>query len=310
MNSTLTPKDWELLSAYLDGQLTEAEKGRVLSLLAQRPDLGQGLDELRRTRAVLRAAPRRRAPRNFTLTPAMVQKPRPRWSLSWAPAFGFASALATILLVLSFFFQLTPLAQNAAYAPAAAPAPVYSQHENSALATAPVIIWNGSSQPDTVSGMGGGGPASSTAPNVASGSQPATGAPDLSAQSKTTETPPAGLMAIQASPETSQPAAGAAKSAATANNTPPSPQAAAPLAANAATTNAADGAAPANGPILGVAPTEQQGRMLAPNQETRDLYAPEPAQTFNNWTWVQGGLAAVALAFATAAVLFWRRARH
>ena len=86
MNPPLTPKDWELISTYLDGQLTGTEKRLLMDQLALRPELNQGLEELRRTRAVLRAAPRRRAPRNFTLTPAMVSQTRRRFSWGWAPS--------------------------------------------------------------------------------------------------------------------------------------------------------------------------------------------------------------------------------
>ena len=105
-------RDFELLSAYLDGQLSDNDRRRVEQLLHSRPDLKTTLDELRRTRAVLRMAPRRRAPRNFTLTPEMVgekpgRKPQPR-NTGLFPAFSFASAFATIVLIASLLFEFLP----------------------------------------------------------------------------------------------------------------------------------------------------------------------------------------------------------
>jgi len=151
MNAPLTPQDWEFLSTYLDGQLSPAEARRAQDVLARRPELGPALDELRRTRAVLRAASRRRAPRNFTLTPAMARQARPRswFHFGWAPSLRFTSALATLLLVLSFFVRLPatglPAAPLAAQAPMAAQADGFAAQEKAAANEAsvpPIIIWN------------------------------------------------------------------------------------------------------------------------------------------------------------------------
>jgi hypothetical protein len=93
-------RDVEKLSAYLDGQLKPSEKARLESRLLTEPELASILKDLRQTRGLLRQLPQRRAPRNFTLTPKMVgqKPPLPRTY----PAFGFASALATLLLFLTF----------------------------------------------------------------------------------------------------------------------------------------------------------------------------------------------------------------
>ncbi len=50
----------ELLSAYLDGELTAAERAEVERLLAANPAARQLLDELRTLRATLRALPPRK----------------------------------------------------------------------------------------------------------------------------------------------------------------------------------------------------------------------------------------------------------
>lgn len=120
MRAHLTNRDYEQLSAYIDGQLTPAEKQKLEERLLAHADLQAALDEMNRTRALIRSAPRRRAPRNFTLTPAMVgaQKPARRgfnWNLF--PVLSFTSAVATLALVAVLLFQMLPaqkLAQSTA----------------------------------------------------------------------------------------------------------------------------------------------------------------------------------------------------
>lgn len=121
MRAQITSHDYEQLSAYIDGQLTDSDRRRLEERLHAQPDLQQALDELTRTRALLRTAPRRRAPRNFTLTPAMVgSTPTRRFNnfLNLVPALSFASALAAIALVVSIVFQLLPGRQMLASQPA------------------------------------------------------------------------------------------------------------------------------------------------------------------------------------------------
>jgi hypothetical protein len=93
-------RDLELLSSYLDGQLSSADATRLEARLLVEPDLRSVLHDLRSARTMLRQLPMRKAPRNFRLTPKMVGKnpPLPRAY----PAFRFTSALATVLLFLSF----------------------------------------------------------------------------------------------------------------------------------------------------------------------------------------------------------------
>src|SRR5574339_173391 len=93
-------RDLELLSSYLDGQLNPSDATRLEARLLVEPDLRSVLRDLRSARTMLRQLPMRKAPRNFRLTPKMVGKnpPLPRAY----PAFRFTSALATILLFLSF----------------------------------------------------------------------------------------------------------------------------------------------------------------------------------------------------------------
>jgi hypothetical protein len=95
----LSPRDWEVLSAFLDGQLSAQEKALLEIRLQENPELQQGFEELRRTKAVLRSLPRYHVPRNFTLTPAMIgKKSQPRLF----SVMRLASIMVSILLVLTF----------------------------------------------------------------------------------------------------------------------------------------------------------------------------------------------------------------
>jgi anti-sigma factor RsiW len=113
-------RDVELLSAYLDGQLSPSEASRLEARLSTDQGLKATLDELRGTRALLRKLPQRRAPRNFHLTPKMagIRPPQPRAY----PAFRFATALAALLFVAAVGLNaFVPFAASR-MAPAAAPA--------------------------------------------------------------------------------------------------------------------------------------------------------------------------------------------
>ena len=96
----MNQRDLELLSSYLDGQLSPSDSARLESRLKIDAQLASVLNDLRATRTLLRKLPARRAPRNFTLTRKMVGQnpPLPRAY----PFFRFASALATLLFVFSF----------------------------------------------------------------------------------------------------------------------------------------------------------------------------------------------------------------
>lgn len=108
MTKNISMREWEALSAYLDEQLSAKERARLETRLNQAPELRSALEDLRRTRAVLRSQPRVRAPRNFTLTPDMVGlKSRPVRRAPAYPFFRFASALAGVLFLMVLVGDLT-----------------------------------------------------------------------------------------------------------------------------------------------------------------------------------------------------------
>jgi hypothetical protein len=93
-------RDWEVLSAYIDGQLATRELTRLETRLKSDPELQTALEELRQTRNILRSLPKLRIPRNFTLTPEMLGFKHDTTRI--IPVLRFASVLAMILLAFVF----------------------------------------------------------------------------------------------------------------------------------------------------------------------------------------------------------------
>ena len=83
----LTRNDYEHLSAYIDGMLTEDERANLEKRLEDESALAEEFAILRQTVALVRQLPQLKAPRNFTLTPAMVTK-RSKLSLVPRPPHG------------------------------------------------------------------------------------------------------------------------------------------------------------------------------------------------------------------------------
>lgn len=104
----LSPKDLEILSAYLDNQLGSREVKRLEARLEQNDGLRATLEDLRRTRFMLRSLPKVRAPRNFTLSPRMVGEiRRPKrsfWQLS--SSWAMTSAISVMFLMITLMGDL------------------------------------------------------------------------------------------------------------------------------------------------------------------------------------------------------------
>jgi hypothetical protein len=188
--------DAEILSAWLDGELPQGKKARLEARLKSDSALASLLEDLRQIRSLLRRAPKRRAPRKFTLSPGMngVHPPLPRV----VPVLSWASAAAMLLFVLALGTNL--LGQLAAQSamPMLAAAPMSAEnYDNNTV--------GGAQAPETTSslatptaeplptrmkggGYGGGPPAGTEAPSV-----------DTSQASPTEEV--FSMMAAEATPE-------------------------------------------------------------------------------------------------------------
>ena len=92
----LPARDLELLSAYLDGELSARALARLLSRLEHEPGLKRALDEMKAVVQQLGSLPEAPLPRSFTLTPETAGiRSRPRAY----PVFQFATALAAVVFV-------------------------------------------------------------------------------------------------------------------------------------------------------------------------------------------------------------------
>jgi hypothetical protein len=97
VNKRISPRDLELLSAYLDEELKTKDRARIEARMSTNSELRDALEELRKTRAVMRSTTRLHAPRNFTISPEMAGVRQRRQPY---PLYGLISAMASILLVL------------------------------------------------------------------------------------------------------------------------------------------------------------------------------------------------------------------
>lgn len=126
----LSDRDYELLSAYLDGGLAAAERSALEQRLNTEPALKAELAALAETVALLNQLPSRRAPHDFTLTPAMIEQgTTPRRGLLYlatSPAFSAVTAAAAVFLVVIGAF-LVLQGGNLAMPSQSAPAPVAVQ---------------------------------------------------------------------------------------------------------------------------------------------------------------------------------------
>jgi len=126
MSTSVSPRDLEQLSAYLDGALSLRATANLEQRLKNELDLARAFKDLERTRALLRRAPQRRVPRQFTLTAQMVGAAQRSLSSGWN-SLNWASAVASLLLVLvlisDFSVNGLPQITFGAAAPAAEEAP-------------------------------------------------------------------------------------------------------------------------------------------------------------------------------------------
>ncbi len=161
MKMNYSPKDWQLLSSYLDGQLSTREISILKQRLAKEPQLNQAFKEILETRHLLQNARRMPVPRSFTLSPEMAAQIKPA-KKPLIPVFSYASVIATIFLVAVLLFEFIPgalsgglmaksAATNEMLAMESAPMAAAESAQDSASAP-PIIQWGAPS-----AGIGGGG---------------------------------------------------------------------------------------------------------------------------------------------------------
>jgi anti-sigma factor RsiW len=144
----LTEQDYELLSAYLDGELSASDQASLEARLQSEPLLRQELNSLRQTVAMIRQLATLRAPRNFTLTHAMLppKKAAPRRTAFFASGmFSALSSAAAVVLVLLGVFLYGQQGRDALVAPMMMSMPPADSSQTARQA--PVIIQTESEAP-------------------------------------------------------------------------------------------------------------------------------------------------------------------
>jgi len=240
MKERISPKEWILLSSYLDDELRPREKARVEARIQAEPELSEALESLRRTKGVLGRAPTHRAPRNFTLPVSQAQT-RPSQALRLVPAlqvFSAATALAAVFFIVSTWMGGLSRSMPMVSAPAdqvTQEAVTLSGEAEPALevqsSPPPVIYWGGPPTSYEVYGLGSGadGAAGEMGGSVGGYVPQLMVAPTRPVEMfKSQPTGVPGLASVTPAPEVELPAQ------------PPR----------------------GSGPILGIAPAEQQGEVL------------------------------------------------
>lgn len=104
----LTHKEIKMINDLLDGQLPADKAKQAFLQIEQDAALRAAYDKLRWTKSLLRQAPRRRVPHNFTLTRQMAQEATGFYKLR-RQTFSIAGAMASFLFVVLLAVQLVPL---------------------------------------------------------------------------------------------------------------------------------------------------------------------------------------------------------
>jgi hypothetical protein len=321
MKAQLSNKDWELLSAYLDGKLSTSDRERLEGRLRSSQILKDALVDLRVTHHLLRQLPRKKIPHHFNVTRAMLPRRSP-WAVPLSLGFSLASATSLALIILTFAVQLLPSGAPAMQSMSEA-ASVQVEDQ----ATAPLIIWGtpGSSSAPAL-GMGGGGAADTTAFGMGGGGQPVQGgigggAPETA---MATQPPPALVLpsAEEAAPaaEKEQPAPTATVTVTADMSMQAAPTMQAPQEGTGqvlqatAVPQAPNPADNVTSPILGIPPVEERGVEGASAAATDNYRLQQGSvrgflDAIQTVVWVRFGLVILGMGSAAAAVYFIRKTR-
>jgi len=133
----------DLISAYLDQQVTPEEKQFFESHISACADCRAQLEATRSMVAALKTMPSVKAPRSFVLPREMAKQPK-RSIFAWYPTLRLATALAAIAFVVLFAGDLLISRSGSGGAalsvPAAAPAPQQEQATTAMRAAAPTAV--------------------------------------------------------------------------------------------------------------------------------------------------------------------------
>ena len=291
MNNKYSPQDWQLISAYLDGQLTPKDKTRLEARLRTEADLQQAYLDMRQTRYLLKSAKNIKAPRNFTISEEQARSIKPVRTFRFLPMLSISSVLAVILLIFISFYDVSkrPGLTSVAMEPAAESftleaAPQMDSSREVSNQAGPLIIQWGPG--DAAYGRGGGGGGDATSLAVGGG------APEYTAKSGS-ELP--GMGGVDPG----------------ATNTAPLPETPSEPALSASAVEEAEPIV-GTGPILGIrseeeAKTYNQAVMEILNEQSNANKA--DLKSMLALRWIQTGLALIALVTGGMALFLWRKSK-
>lgn len=289
----VSPKDWQALSAYLDGQLSQPQREKLEARLQQDKVLQDSLLELKQTKYLLQQAKVLKAPRNFTLSPEMAGEIKTIRKPFAIPLLSFSSIAAALLLVVLILVEFNPLSRKpmlASEAPVAntlmmESAPAMDQRAMDTTENPPIISWGipgqgGGGGGDTAYGLGGGPAAESALPGVGG----AVGAPEENPMPESPKEPSGGGGEVPQTPPESE------------------------LATAEENAEPIMGA----GPILGVRPEKEaetyNQAVLDILGEQETVIQSQPQTASSTLRFLQIGLGLIALGTAIAAIWLNRRA--
>ena len=109
----------ERITAYVDNQLSQAERQQFEAEMRDDAALQAEVDALQRLKTGLRAMPRAAAPRNFLLDPAEFTKPAPAYEARAYPVLRGATVMAGLMFMLLLIFGTLTNGGNLTSAPVA-----------------------------------------------------------------------------------------------------------------------------------------------------------------------------------------------
>ncbi len=293
MNRVISSLDWQRLSDYLDKQLSPSDVIKLEEEIHQRQELQDALNELKATGFLLQSLPRRRVPRNFTLSARDL--PAPKFHFPWLSGLSLATAISTLALIFTLFYR--PLATASApqtLSMAAQAAPMQAEAADTAAVAsevheaqpAPIIIWG--QPPIMATGKGGG----------IGGS----GGGDGNAEMQVYAAPPESTAEAPALMAPAAPSPKEAENDVSPAESEPSASVESPPITD-------------SGPILGIRPTAEQGQETNryPEESGLNTASARSIQDENpsdDWFYIQLLLACLSVCLALLTFIYWLRQRR
>ncbi|MCA9984683.1 MAG: zf-HC2 domain-containing protein [Anaerolineales bacterium] len=132
LTKSAAEKQQELLTAYVDDELTPAERQRFEQMMAGDELLRAEMERQRLFKRAIQELPRVAAPRNFILNPADYRAPAPQRAIQLYPALRAATALAALFLI---FIVSTSLLNSGGAIPESASDIAFVPTDNANLAS-------------------------------------------------------------------------------------------------------------------------------------------------------------------------------